>query len=595
MSQRDYQVALEDYQQARRQAAVQEMLARITGSVQKNQLFSYEEVRRKLHAIERSAQHLRDIPLDAIVGSVDRYTDFNRKFLPKKSISPGRWARVMSVARGLTGLPPIEVYQIGEVYFVRDGNHRVSVARRLGAKSIQAYVTSVETKVPVTPDLDPDQLIIKAEQVDFLEKTRLARTRPEADLSTTTAGGYPTILEHIDVHRYFMGLEREQEIPYQEAAAHWYDEVYLPVVEIIRQRGLLRDFPERTETDLYLWVAKHRQELEDELGWDIGSEAALTDLADRYRPSLWHRLDRTLNRWLDRLIPDFLQEGPPPGTWRIRRGKALDAPQLFSDILVALDESEQAWAACEQAVQTAVLEGGAVHGIHIHPSGVPAEQETSDDPGSSPAALSHENHRAVEEHFAAVCRQAGLDRYDFQVVEGDVGKTLCSKARFTDLVVLPLNHPPGENRIERLDSGLRTLIRSCPQPLLAVPADPTPLQRAVLAYDGSPKSREALYIAAYLADRRNTGLIVMTSSAGFDRAEQVQREARQYLTHRHIKARFLLTEQRISEAVLDQVETGGQDLILIGGYGSGPLVEAVIGSVVDEILRGSRQPVLICR
>jgi nucleotide-binding universal stress UspA family protein len=593
MSQREYHYALEDYQRARRQAAVQEMLARVTGSEHKQQLLSYEEVRRKLQAIERSAQHLKEIPLDAIVGSVDRYTDFTRKFLPRKSISPSRWARVMSYTRGLTGLPPIEVYQIGEVYFVRDGNHRVSVARRMGAKAIQAYVTKVETRVEVTPDLDPDQLIIKAEEVNFLERTRLDRTRPEADLTATTAGAYPTILEHIDVHRYFMGLEEEREIPYPEAAAHWYDVVYLPVVEIIRRRDLLRDFPERTEADLYLWVAKHRQALQEEIGWDIGSEAALTDLADRHRPSFWRRMLIKVERKLRELLPDFLQVGPPPGTWRIRRGKSPSSAQLFSDILAALDDSPQAWSALAQAARTAALEHSSLHGIHIHPPGAPSGRAGA---GKEPDQQDlEETHREIKERFARVCRGAGLERFDFQIVKGDVDRVLCSKARFTDLVVLPLNHPPGENRLERLDSGLRILIRSCPQPLLAVPGEPSPLDQAVLAYDGSPKSREALYIAAYLAGRLSARLTVVTSSDGLEKAPRIQDEARDYLQSHHVQADYFTTERPIAEEILSRVSEGGHNLILVGGYGSGPLVEVMLGSVVDEILRGSRQPVLICR
>ena len=91
-------------------------------------------------------------------------------------------------------------------------------------------------------------------------------------------------LEHVEVHRHFMGLEQQREIPYQEAVAHWYDEVYLPVVEIIRQRGMLRDFPGRTETDLYIWLAEHRAALQDSLGWEIGPDAAAADLATRLSP-----------------------------------------------------------------------------------------------------------------------------------------------------------------------------------------------------------------------------------------------------------------------------------------------------------------------
>jgi len=123
-----YAQAIIDFQNARRKADMQTLLSLLTGK--SNELLSYEDVRQKLRAIEGSRRELQDIPLDAIVGSVGRYTDFNRDFLPRNESDQHRWVRVMVEATGLTGLPPIEVYQVGEVYFVLDGNHRVSVARQ---------------------------------------------------------------------------------------------------------------------------------------------------------------------------------------------------------------------------------------------------------------------------------------------------------------------------------------------------------------------------------------------------------------------------------------------------------------------------------
>ncbi|MBL7162926.1 MAG: ParB N-terminal domain-containing protein, partial [Anaerolineales bacterium] len=194
-----YISAVIDFREARRKAAMQGIMARITGK--STELLSYEEVRQKLRALESGKRTLRDIPLDAIVGSVGRYTDFSRDFLPLYDNDQDRWARVMAETTGLVGLPPIDVYQIGEVYFVLDGNHRVSVARQLGAASIQAYVTEVRTRVNITPDAQPDDLIIKAEQTEFLEQTQLDRLRPDTDFTTTNPGQYPILLEHIEVHR----------------------------------------------------------------------------------------------------------------------------------------------------------------------------------------------------------------------------------------------------------------------------------------------------------------------------------------------------------------------------------------------------------
>ena len=208
---------------------MQNFLAKLTG--RSTELLSYEEVRQKLRAIEGSRRQLEDIPISAIIGSVGRYTDFNKDFLPRHESDKDRWVRIMVKATGQTGLPPIEVYRIGDVYFVLDGNHRISVAKELGASHIQAYVTEVKTRISITPELNPDELIIKAEQVIFLEKTNLNVLRPDSDLSLTAPGRYPVLLEHIAVHQYFMGIDKNREISYDEAVAHWYDNVYLPVVD----------------------------------------------------------------------------------------------------------------------------------------------------------------------------------------------------------------------------------------------------------------------------------------------------------------------------------------------------------------------------
>ena len=305
--------AVFDFQNARRKADMQDLLALLTG--RSTELLSYEEVRTKLHAIEGSRRELQDIPIESIVGSVGRYTDFNKNFLPLHESDKERWSRVMIEATGSMGLPPIEVYQIGEVYFVLDGNHRVSVAKELGATHIQAYVTEVKTKISVTPDLSPDDLIIKAEQVAFLEKTNLNTLRPESDLTLTAPGRYPVLLEHIAVHQYFMGIDEEREVPYDEAVAHWYDNVYLPVIDVIRDRGTLRRFPDRTETDMYIWIAKHREDLQRDLGWEFGTEIVADDLISKYSAGIIQTISRVTERILNAVTPDGFEAGPPTGQW----------------------------------------------------------------------------------------------------------------------------------------------------------------------------------------------------------------------------------------------------------------------------------------
>ena len=210
--------AVKDFRRARRQAQLERVMARLTGA--STDLLNYEDVRQKLKGSRTTSRGLRDIPIDAIIGSVGRYTDFTRSFLPRQDEDQTRWARVGRAMSDPTGLPPVEVYQIGEAYFVMDGNHRVSVAKQLGATHIEAYVTECHTKVPLSPDVRPEDLIVKAEYAEFLEHTRLDELRPDADLSISLAGRYRELEEHISVHRYFMGIEQEREIPYEEAVAH---------------------------------------------------------------------------------------------------------------------------------------------------------------------------------------------------------------------------------------------------------------------------------------------------------------------------------------------------------------------------------------
>ena len=157
-NQHKYQMAIHDFQIARQRAAVQEVLARVTGK--SNQLLSYEEVAEKLKLRARTERGLQNIPLDAVVGSVGRYTDFTRTFLPRHANDQQRWAGVKTAIESGEGLPPIDVYKVGEVYFVVDGNHRVSIARQEGFSTIQARVIEFQTAINLTPDIQPDGRIL---------------------------------------------------------------------------------------------------------------------------------------------------------------------------------------------------------------------------------------------------------------------------------------------------------------------------------------------------------------------------------------------------------------------------------------------------
>src|SRR5688500_13299391 len=389
-----FHMAIHDFQSARKKAAVQEVLARITGK--STQLLSYEEVAEKLKLKGRTERGVQHIPVDAIVGSVGRYTDFTRSFLPRHRDDQQRWAGVKAAfLEDGAGLPPIEVYKVGESYFVIDGNHRVSIAKQEGFISIEARVIEVRTDVPMTPDVQPDDLIIKAEYAEFLEATRIMDLRPNVDLSVTIPGQYGKLMEQICTQECLLEHERKGIVPFQNVVEDWYDNIYIPLAETIRDRGLLRLFPHHTITDLYLWISENRSALEEELGWEIQSDIAATDLI----------LERSVQS--------------ESGSWRKARTATRYTDHLFNDILIPLSGDAESWDSLEQAIIIAQHERAQLHGLHI---------VDSKDKVQSAEAL------AVQTQFDQRCAKANINGK--LVIEfGDVTKKISERATMTDLIV----------------------------------------------------------------------------------------------------------------------------------------------------------------
>jgi hypothetical protein len=286
----------ETFNAARRRAFVQDVLAELSG--RPDDLLSFTTVREQLHArAPAEGAHLEEIPLSRIVGSVGRYQDFNRAFLPRAHIDPQRWMRIDRLRRH-KDLPPIDVFQIGEVYFVQDGNHRVSVARARNDKTIRAWVVELPIRVSLGPDASPDDLILKAGYTDFLEKTSLDVSIPEQRIELTRPGGYRRLLQHIEVHQFYIALRSRYYPSLAEAAANWYRDVYLPVVERIQESGILKRFPGRTEADLYLWIAENRARLQMRYGSEAQAQAAVDDFSHEHPASPLRRWFRSLGQRL---------------------------------------------------------------------------------------------------------------------------------------------------------------------------------------------------------------------------------------------------------------------------------------------------------
>jgi len=259
-----YRDGLAAFGKAKRQAFFQEIIGHIRGKP--TELFCFDDIRARLRLHVENYRGLLDVPLDQIVGSVGRSHEFTRRFLPKRTIKEERWSNVYAETIGDKGLPPIELYKVDDVYFVRDGNHRVSVAHQLGAKTIQAEVIELPTPIGFRADLTPDEIDATSAYAEFLSQARplFPFIRPGAfKLSHPTA--YNDLLGHVNLYQCVKGCAVGKEIDLTEAAAQWYNEVYTPVIETIRAYQIMPSlFPNCTETDLYLWVTEHLAECEQE-------------------------------------------------------------------------------------------------------------------------------------------------------------------------------------------------------------------------------------------------------------------------------------------------------------------------------------------
>lgn len=271
-----------DFERARQKAFLHDLVA--VFARRQNDLIPYHEVRRRLSPERESYRGLQTVPIHAIVGSMDRFHDFDRAFLPRQRFTAGRWQNVDRAYYQDKHLPAIQLYKVGDVYFVKDGNHRVSVAREKGQEFIDAEVIEGHVRAPLYATMSADELLLQAEYAEFLRRTNLDRLQPDHDIRPTALGRYDEIWEQIQGHRDWLESIRHHPVSVDDAVADWYEYIYRPIVEVARERGVMERFPNRTEADIYLWVMRHRHELEQRSGRDIGPAASAVDYAEHVAP-----------------------------------------------------------------------------------------------------------------------------------------------------------------------------------------------------------------------------------------------------------------------------------------------------------------------
>jgi hypothetical protein len=268
---------------------------------QNNELLPFDEVIKHTPMKGRYDLGYREIETDKVIGSVSRYLDFDRAFLPRQTHTRSRWESIDRAYFQDVILPPIEVYKIGEVYFIKDGNHRVSVARERGQKYMDAYVTEVKVTGKIDEKTDIKSLVLEQEYNEFIAQTSLDKLYPYEDFHFSMPGQYNKILQHISVHRWFIGERKKEELSEEESIKAWYRDLYKPLIKIIREHEILKSFPHRTEMDLYLWIIEHRYYLAEEQHKRVSLESAALHFKERFAEKpfrhmrqFWHWLKRKL-------------------------------------------------------------------------------------------------------------------------------------------------------------------------------------------------------------------------------------------------------------------------------------------------------------
>jgi hypothetical protein len=257
--------AQHDFLRARRRATVAKLVARLRGEPDDvNVILPYEEVIQALGFVSERSLGLQVVPLDAIVGTIDRQRDFDRGFRPTSRRVRSRWEHIAAAMRRGEALPPVDLLRVGEIHFVRDGHHRVSVARALGHEDIDAYVTEVVTRVDAGTAMKFTDLPVKSHERVFFERVPL----PEAargEISLTDPWDYPKLAEGVEAWGFRAMREHGELFDRAQTAQLWLEHEYRPVVAMLREAGLVRD---ATDTEAYMRIAAERYRLLRTHAWN---------------------------------------------------------------------------------------------------------------------------------------------------------------------------------------------------------------------------------------------------------------------------------------------------------------------------------------
>ncbi|QEN06351.1 transcriptional regulator [Thiospirochaeta perfilievii] len=280
--------AIDDFGKARFKEKILSILNLL--SPEKQQLLSLYDIKSLVKPNNESYKGMKVVAVKDIVGSEGRYRDFNKAFLPKKEHLRNRWVSIDKAHITDVILPPIKLYKIGDLYFVRDGNHRVSVAKMQKVYAIDAEVIELNAEIPLEKGMTRSELedkVIAYERENFLEDTKIGEYIDMSEIYFTAPGRYMELLNHILGHKYFINQGIEDEISLKEATISWYENLYSPIIKTVREDSLVARFNNRTEADLYIWIVKHWDDLKSKYGQDFPLDQATKEYSDIYGKNLF--------------------------------------------------------------------------------------------------------------------------------------------------------------------------------------------------------------------------------------------------------------------------------------------------------------------
>jgi hypothetical protein len=226
-----------------------------------DKLLALGDVTSHLRILGQTYVGVREIPIDHIVGSVDRAVDFDRFFRPRKRADLRGRLNSLRMAFGDGPMPPISVYEASGLYFVSDGHHRVALARADGAEFIDAEITALRLSHEITRDVDILTLVHTELNRQFMEQTGLAAAHPEATIEFSRPSGYWELRDLIEARGFEISSQRGALVPMPDAAADWYDTCWVAAQKAIDVTDMRRQRSFNTPGDLYLWVHYKLREL----------------------------------------------------------------------------------------------------------------------------------------------------------------------------------------------------------------------------------------------------------------------------------------------------------------------------------------------